>query len=271
MTQAQAQQPKEKQQQQTNSANGFNPDKDSKPIGETLLAPLKWTVRSVKWLTEPRSGSKYVLYTLCVYSLMLSTEALYVALPSTAKRPAIERRFMPKIGINDGSDISRLVNLSNFVATVKEITAAFLPIQLKIPAKQWTVWGDPSFYLCLVLAIAIGAIEARALRAVSISMRRKMAERLAKHRPLELDPKSLTIAKVRAAQYQNAGMGRLIWNWIAITGTYTIEFGSFFSSQAGVRGSAGLASLIYAFITVFGFEAFLSLADTTDIEADEEV
>lgn len=250
---------------------GLSPEKKDKPIGDKILAPLAWTAKSLAWVTNPTGGARFALYGLSIYCAALSVESMMVSLPritGQTQNKASDVRFVPKVGIRDGANVMRLVNPMPLLSAATDGFMSMLPFYVKSGTREYSVWTDPNYYMALLIAIAIQAVEARALRAVSLKVRKKRLDDVAKHEVPDLNPKAVHIAKVRAAEYKNAGIGSYAMNGLVVVGAYALEIGAFFGS---IAGGMGLAQCIYGLVTIFGFEFAWNLAEKTekDLEVKE--
>jgi hypothetical protein len=241
-----------------------------RPIGAYLFAPAEWLAKAIAWTTNPSGGAKYALYIAAAASFGLSVESLYSVMPRQDERSAAEIRFIPKPGVNDGADLSRLIpNPLGLLQVGIDALLSWLPFYSKLGSgfsPTFLVWTDLNFYAAILFSSVIQGIEARIIRRVSIDLRKRRLDAV-KHRQVEdLSPQALAIAKVRALEYEYAGLGDYAFAAVAILSTYLIEGGVFFRTLYTVPGISSAALLIYGLLNVFGFEVFWALASAPEDE-----
>lgn len=269
--------------------NNWKPE----PIGKTpLLAqvfrPVVWTARALAWLTEPEESKgrgrvvitgKVILFSAgMVYSFGLTAESIHLLLNTSTRgiygteRTAEEIRFMPKLGVDDGAQIGRVLPsplkvarlTSNFVFGWVPGYKAFGNTAFD----NYLVWADPNFYVAIAGAAITGILQAKAIRSVSIKIRKARLDKVRKYRVDDLSPRALTIAKIRAAEYQHAEVGGVVFDGVVIAASYAFEVATFLVGF-DLAGSSVVFLLINGTIQVFGFETCYRLTGLTDV--DEEV
>ncbi|MBD1871977.1 hypothetical protein H6F75_00635 [Nodosilinea sp. FACHB-131] len=269
----QAQQQGQGKQKQT---QGKQPMKSAspRPFGANLFAPAEWAAKSIAWLTNPtaRGGLKFVAYTMSVGCMILSTETVYTALPlsQSAQTHGIENpRALPKPGIPDGADIAQL-NPIPMALTTMGATANFatgwLPFGTNFkPNKQWTVWGDPNWYAALAIALAIGGVEAMAIRRMQGTWEKRYAkfQKLNSRKVPDLSPSAVIAARAARAELQLEGTDGYVGVFLLIIMVYGVEFYAFFRSISGLQ-LPFFTMAVYALINVFGFELAWSIAQQAD-------
>ncbi|MEO1401903.1 MAG: hypothetical protein AAFV72_11735 [Cyanobacteria bacterium J06635_1] len=241
-----------------------------RPIGAYLFAPAEWVAKAIAWTTNPSGGAKYALYIAAAASFGLSVESLYSVMPRQDERPAAEIRFVPKPGVEDGADLSRLIpNPFGLLGAGIDALLAWLPFYAKLGpgfGPEFLVWTDLNFYAAILFSAVIQGIEARIIRRVSIDLRKRRLDAVKNRKVVDLSPQALAIAKVRAKEYEYAGLGDYAFSAMAILSTYLIEGGVFFRTLYTVPGISSAALLIYGVLNVFGFEVFWALASAPDNE-----
>jgi hypothetical protein len=243
------------------------------PIGDTLLAPLEGAAKSIAWLTNPTGGSKYICYAISLYCTLLSVESIYVAMPKALKLKgngavASQLRFVPKIGVDDNAKIEHLFNPAELVHVLENNFPALFPFaaKTKTPIAAMAIF-DTNFWIALIIGFAIAALEARALRQVSIGTRIKRVNELKGYRVPDLDPDALEIAHIRAKEAKGAGVGKYMMTGFVVIGAYAVEIAGFACS---VTSGNFWVNAINGFLAVFGSELFWSIsqpAETDDSEA----
>ncbi|MEM9907043.1 MAG: hypothetical protein AAF921_18670, partial [Cyanobacteria bacterium P01_D01_bin.44] len=146
---------------------------------------------------------------------------------------------------------------------------AWLPFYAKLGpgfGPEFLVWTDLNFYAAILFSAVIQGIEARIIRRVSIDLRKRRLDAVKNRKVVNLSPQALAIAKVRAKEYEYAGLGDYAFSAMAILSTYLIEGGVFFRTLYTVPGISSAALLIYGVLNVFGFEVFWALASAPDNE-----
>ncbi|MBD2261392.1 hypothetical protein [Pseudanabaena sp. FACHB-2040] len=270
--------------------NNWKPKASSKtPLLAQLGRPIVWIARGLAWLTEPEEAKgrgkieitgKVLLFSAgMVYAYGLTTESLLVLLNAGTSeiygsgRVAEDVRFVPKLGVSDGAQLGRvlpsplkLVRLSsNFAFGWVPGYRAFGNTSFD----NYLVWADPNFYIALVGAAVSGILQAKAIRSVSIKVRKARLDRVRKYRVDDLSPRALAIAKIRNAEFQYAEVDNYIFDGLVIVTSYVFEIGCFLVTFEH-SGSTVVFLLLNGVIEVFGFESCYKLTGLTDLE-DEEV
>ncbi|MFE4108560.1 hypothetical protein [Almyronema epifaneia] len=250
----------------------------SKPWGAKLLSPFAWGAKSLAWLisSEKNGGARFVLYGMSLYCFALSAETIYLSLPKSeaAEAAGIESlRFLPKPSIADDANIKYLLPLPTIGNTLKRIAnftvgnlVPFYPKHQIQP--QWTIWGDPNWYLAFAIAALIGLIEARVIRRTADSWERKQKKffKYNARRVPDLNPNAVIAASLAQKELQAEGAGNYGMVALVIIVTYGTEFYAFLRSLRGLE--IGLfTTVIYGLLNVVGFEILWALAE--DPEADE--
>jgi hypothetical protein len=241
------------------------------PIGETILAPLEGAAKSIAWLTNPTGGSKYICYAISLYCTLLSVESIYVAMPKALKLKgngavAAQLRFVPKIGVDDNAKIEHLFNPAELVHVLENNFPALFPFaaKTKTPIAAMAFF-DTNFWIALIIGFAIAALEARALRQVSIGTRIKRVNELKGYRVPDLDPQALEIAHIRAKEAKGAGVGKYMMTGFVVVGAYAVEIAGFACS---VTAGNFWVNCINGFLGVFGSELFWSIAQPAEAELE---
>jgi hypothetical protein len=266
-----------------NGKGGYSPKKKKgKAIGHFLFAPINGISNSFKWVTDSTSkgGGQYVMHMFAILCLALSTESMYqwFAGDQAAK-------FLPKPGVNDGAQISRVLPLGDvlngaigFATDAVNLAGADIEKPRPFQKTDLIVWADGRFYLALVAAIGINVIEAIVIRKVSLSLRKRqlknsqqkdkeIGEVVNSFKEAAQEFKSLETS-VREHQLKNHGNGKYILLGTAILACYLIEF-------LGFRGSVpkstpfALATIL-GLASVFGAEGFWGLADYLETRETED-
>lgn len=266
----------------TTVKTGIKPDKKNGGIGHIVMKPIKWTADAVFWISNPtrRGGAKYVMYGMAFLAWGLSVENFYVMLN---KDQAENIRFIPKPAIDDSADLTRLLPFPTVLDAVHDafikainLTGANLKDNWA-PKVNLIVWSDINFYVAIIVASMLNAIEAIAIRKVSLNVRkRQFAEAKA-----EDSQKEAAIAqtafegrleslktKVKRTQVKTHGDGEVVMMGAIILAAYLFEFGSFVSNT--VPSTKFLTALIYGLASVFGAETFYFLAQSFDKRDTED-
>ncbi|MCY7282479.1 MAG: hypothetical protein LH679_03370 [Cyanobacteria bacterium CAN_BIN43] len=235
-------------------------------IGGAFIAACTAPAKLMGWLTSNRGG-KAIVGILALYCAGLSVEAWYVTLPRVAgQRTEENRKFMPKPFIDDGADLG-LLNPLNAVPAIWDMAMgvfeSMLPFVIKgaAPAPVRCVWLDWRFYIALLVSVSLQLWQAKALRSLSIDARRLKAHELSQYKRMALDPKSLDIANVKVAEYNQSLMGKRRTNGAMIFLSYLVELGTGFASITGSRGVGILTAGVYCIIQAFGFEVMMNQLD----------
>lgn len=261
---------------------GMKPkNKQGKAIGHLLFKPIVWLSNSAKWLTNPtaQGGAKYVMWTMAVGCLALSIENSYCLFAGS------DKKFLPKPGINDGAELSRILPLGDagnaIVGTMADgANLMGARIQKPVPFRRadLLVWADPRFYGGLILCLMVNGIQAMALRRVSLQMRtRQLAksqqtdsqinsavksfeERAAERRSLETN--------VRVNQVKHYGNGNVLSMGAIVAASYIYEFSTFFANSA--PGVPFLGTLLLGMASVFGAEVLWATGEHMDKRQEAE-
>lgn len=268
--------------------NNWQPETAGKtPLLAQPFRPIVWAARALAWLTEPEESKgrgkialtgKVILFSAgMVYSFGMTTESMLVLLSAStnsitgANRAAEEIRFLPKLGSDDGASLGRVLPsplkltrlASNFAFGWVPGYKAFKNTSFD----NYLVWADPNFYLAALLGAVVGICQAKAIRTVSIKVRKARLDKVRSYRVDDLSPKALTIAKVRAAEYQHAEMDNYVFDGLVIFGTYVFEIGTLILTFDLAGSNIAFLALNGVF-QVFGFEACYKLTGLTDVDVE---
>lgn len=268
--------------------NDWGPEPKGKtPLLAQLGRPLVWVARGLAWLTEPEesrgrgkiqiTGKALIFSAGMVYCFALTTESVLLLLNRGTRniygsdRVAEQIRFVPKLGVADGAQLGRLVPSPLKLARITSNFAfGWVPGYRAFGGTSfddYLVWADPNFYVALVGAALTSILQAKAIRQVSLKVRRARLDQVRSHRVEDLSPKALTIAKIRAAEYQHAQVGGYAFDGLVILASYGFEISCFVLGFS--LGDSSFAFLIInGVIQVFGFESCYRLSGLAD---DEEV
>jgi hypothetical protein len=260
------------------------------PLLAHLFRPLVWVARALAWLTEPEesrghsrgkiaiTGQVLLFSAGMIYSFGLTCESMLVLLNAGTReiygtqQQAEAIRFMPKLGVEDGARLGRLLpSPLKLIRLTSNLAFGWLPGYQafgNVAFDRYLVWADPNFYVALVLAAIVGLCQAKALRTVSIKVRKARLDQVRTYRVEDLSPKALTIAKIRNQEYRHAEVGNYLFHGAVIAGTYAFEIGTFLFSFAHA-GSSLTFLVINGVIEVTGFEVCYKLTGLTD--GDEEL
>ena len=211
-------------------------------------------------------GFSIVATGMSVYCALLSVEAMRVAIPTLtgySERPKEELRFLPKPYISDGADFSRLSPLPNIERAIAPIAGgSFFG---KAPSQKWTVYNEPGLLiLSVLLALTINRFQAMVLRRRTPEKIKGQFESANRLKKVRADKDSLAEAKVKAAQYNSYGTGNLLVKTLGVAGSYGLEIAAFVGSFAAPGWN--LATVIYGFLQIAGFEIFDRLGKEAEAE-----
>ena len=248
---------------------GIQPRK--KNLGDWLFAPTSSLARSVYWVTSPSGGGKLLFKAMASYCFLISVEAAYVAMPVVLKlsAPQEQRHFLPKPGVNDGADFSRIVDPVAAFYWVSDTALGWMPLYQKHPGHgKHYVWFDQYFWFALLASALLHGVEAKAIRNVSLSILRKKAEQLKAHKQVAVDKDSITIAHLAAKQYNQARVGNAALTALLILAVFGIEVAAFFASTDKAKYPVQWVWWAYCLLNSLGFEVFynLSLDEAESVE-----
>ena len=260
---------REGREQGTNTPRGIQPKK--KTVGDWLFAPTNAIARSVYWITSPSGGGKLLFKAMASYCFLISVEAAYVAMPVVLKlsAPQEQRHFLPKIGVNDGADFTRIVDPVAAFYWVSDTALGWMPLYQKHSGHgKHYVWFDQYLYFALLASALLHGIEAKAIRNVSLSLLKKKAERLKAHKQVHADKDSITIAHLAAKQYNQACVGNTAMTGLLILAVFGIEMAAFFAASDKAKYASIWLFYAYSILNAVGFEIFynLSLDEAESIE-----
>lgn len=271
---------------------GIKPNKSKSNIGHVLLKPIKWGAKSLAWLATPTKsgGAQYVMYALCFGTYMLSVENFYVAMHK--ENPA-GHRFIYKLGLTeDGADLVRLIPLPGVLDGIQNAVLGISNWAIKgvnpdaqplkdtyNPKLDLIVWGDPKFYAAIVGAFVLSALQAVALRRVSLEVRKRQLEEAKKldgsiEKAIEGMSKyeqrkvERLETKVRKAQVKSYGNGSILLLGSLVLGSYFLEGAMFFASAK--PGTPFFQSMILAIGSMFGPECSFAIAKDFESREDGE-
>jgi hypothetical protein len=269
--------------------NNWKPEAAGKtPLLAQLFRPVVWVARGLAWLTEPEESKgrgkiaitgKVLLFSCgMIYAYGLTTESLLVLLNAGTRevygsgRVAEDIRFMPKLGVQDGARLGRVLPPPmKLIRLSSNFAFGWIPGYRRFENTQfdnYLVWADPNFYIALVGAAVSGILQAKAIRSVSIKVRKARLDRVRHYRVEDLSPRALTIAKIRNAELAHAEVGNFVFDGLVIIASYAFEIGCFLVTfEHG--GSTTVFLILNGVIEIFGFETSYKLTGLTDI--DEEV
>lgn len=251
------------------SGHDPNHTRDEHVLVSIAMSPFRWTQRTYRHLSS-RNGVGIVGSLLCAYCVALSVEALYIAIPNMVapgtytEEVKASKRFVLKPWVDDGADFGRMLPPVRQVAY--RITPGWVPSFIRGDGSyRWTIWHQPgALALALLGALIIQYYEAKIWR------KRSVQETLEKFREangikkVEADPKAIAVAQYHAQQHNIQGTGSVTGTFLAVVALYGSELAAFGGSFAG--SSNGLVTVLYAFLTICGFEVF----DRISQEGQEE-
>ena len=173
-------------------------------------------------------------------------------------------KFIPKPYLDDGADIG-IANPVDaglmLVDTGLKVLDATLPfnIKLRVPYNPNSIWLDPNFYVALALSLMLQVFQAKALRAVSVEIRKRRVEKAKQFKPIDLSPDELAITKIRTIEYNNVHVAGYVGSMVAILASFGLEIGIGLSSLSAATTVNGVAQLIYVIAQAFGFEFFVNI------------
>ena len=266
--------------------NPYNPDgmrprtKQGKAIGHLILKPIIWMSNSAKWLTLPtkQGGAKYVMWAMAIGCLGLSIENSYCLFTDA------DHKFLPKPGINDGANISRILPLGDVgnaaiggMTDISNLLGAKLHRYQPFSKTDFLVWTDPRFYGGLVLCLMVNGIQAMALRRVSLQIRAKQLQKASvvddqinnmtqNFEARAVDYQRLE-TRVRQAQVKHYGSGNVLTMGAIVAASYVYEFATFAVNSA--PGAPFIGTVLLGLASVFGAEVLWATGDHMDQREEE--
>lgn len=248
----------------------------------TRKNPVDRAFQAIQHLTDPSRGAKTMAAIAAIYCGLLSVESIYSAQkPQPLSWARAEKsyhsatNFVPKPFVDDGADLSRLLAVPNPLTMGSNLVVDVFGTQTGItkqdPGEGGYLWqstlglfaktGNWKFLVAVAAALLIQGIEARAFRSLAIDIKRRKAERLNAIKRIQLDPKAIMGAQAAVADYNLSGTKRQGINAGVVVVTYLVEVWTFIAGFSGGPGASFFVQVIYGALTLFGFEAFATLAD----------
>jgi len=262
--------------------NGIKPlVKRKAGFAHALMAPVRWGAKSCVWLATPTrsGGAQYIAYALSFGCFGMSVENFYVAMHPQAKE---DHRFVYKLGlVDDGAEMGRLLPFPAALKVVHDIgvwSANLFGADLRHsynPKIDLIVWADPKFYAAIVGAFILSALQAAALRQVSLQTRKAQlaqAQRLdaevnaAVSSSFESRIKERGETVLRKQQVKNYGNGKLMMFGSLIALSFLLEFWLWIASAK--PGTPFFQSLILALASTLGPEVAYGMAKDFEERAD---
>lgn len=249
------------------------------PLLANIFRPVLWVVRGLAWACSPsdeadesirrgpmRVTGRAVLFGVgTIASFAMSTESFYVLLHQEGNLLPTEAtadiRFIPKFGIDDGAELGRIIPSPFKLGRIaSNVLLGWIPgygFFQDTAFDNHLVWLDGRFYIAAVVAGLVNIFEGKALRSISLKLRKQRLDRVKDLQVEQLSDRALDIARIRAMEYKSAKVGSYIGNGAAVIATYATEIGMFVISI----WSADLNFVGVAFnglFEIFGFEFCLS-------------
>jgi len=264
--------------------NGLKPSHKRKSgAAHALMAPIRWAAKSCAWLATPTrsGGAQYIAYALSFGCFGLSVENFYVAMHPKEKE---EHRFIYKLGlVDDGANMGRLLPFPAALKVVHDIgvwSANLVGADIRSnynPRIDLIVWADPKFYAAIVGAFILSALQAAALRQVSLQTRKAQ---LAKAQKLDAEVsaavgsgfearvKERTETVLRKQQVKHYGNGKVLGFGVLIALSFLFEF--WLWAMSAKPGTPFFQSLILAMASTIGPEMSYGLAKDFEQREDGE-
>lgn len=264
--------------------NGLKPTHKRKGgLAHALMAPVKWCAKSCVWLATPTrsGGAQYIAYALSFGCFGLSVENFYVAMHPKEKD---EHRFIYKLGlVDDGANMGRLLPFPAALKVVHDVavwSANLVGADIRSsynPRIDLIVWADPKFYAAIVGAFILSALQAAALRQVSLQTRKAQ---LARSRELdaavgaavasgfESRIKKRTETVLREQQVKHYGNGKVLTFGSLIALSFLFEL--WLWAMSAKPGTPFFQSLILGLASTVGPEMSYGLAKDFEQREDGE-
>jgi hypothetical protein len=187
-------------------------------------------------------------------ALAVGIETIYTAMPATDwSLPREERKFIPKIGVEDNPEISRLIP---FKGVARSVSLAVLPEPLErfAPTQSKTVWTDPAFWAAIVICAAIQYQESKLFARKPYNAVKAEAESANRTKKIKVNPDALEVAKLKVAKHNSYGTGEETRSGAMILLLYAVEIVGFLYGFKGATSWA--SSLGWGIYSIFGFEIF---------------
>lgn len=267
------------------SSAGIKPDKKrGGGIGHALFGLSRAGAKGVMWFLTPSKsgGAQYIAYAMCLACFGLSVENIYAGMKKDSPTSV---RFIPKLGlVEDGADLVRILPLPGVLDAVQNTALGVVNGAIKFadpaaeplrdnyrPKPDLVVWKDSKFWAAFVAAAMISALQAVALRQVSLEVRKRQLEAAAKKdkaiaQSLEMAQSTYEQRKlrrlettVRRAQVKNHGNGAILIFAAVVASSYILEAWLFI---VGVKpGTKGVPLVVMSLASMFGVEGFYALGE----------
>jgi hypothetical protein len=273
------------------SSQGIKPDKKGRRggWGHIALAPVKGIAKACMWFVTPTrsGGAQYVMYALTFGCFMLSVENVYVGM--NRKDPA-GHRFIPKLGlVEDGSEIARLLPFPGVLDSMQNAVLGAVNFSMQAiapgtkpfrdnynPKLDLIVWADPNFYAAIVGAGVLSALQAIALRQVSLEVRKTQLQKAQKKdesiaaatSQSSYQQRKRLETRVIETQVKQHGNGKVLMFGALVALSYVAEFLMF--AMSAKPGTPFFQSLILAIASTVGTETSYTLARDFEERPDHD-
>lgn len=234
----------------------------------TFMYPVRSTNRVFNYLSGIWGFKAIIAPLAASYALALGVEAVYLSIPSAfdaagysttlatedAKR---SMRFVPKIGIDDGAKLTRVLPLRQVGNLVNDRT--FLPrwVTDRAVPQEKNIWDHPALFLFAFGVSASIQYYERQLQAPT-KLRDKRAKFIDSNnqKRVTADPQAIPVTRLHAARVNAHGTGAVAANALCVALVYGLEFAAFLSSFKSSAAGFPIVALYCAY-TIFGFELFM--------------
>ncbi|MEL7494183.1 MAG: hypothetical protein AAGJ95_09505 [Cyanobacteria bacterium J06554_11] len=209
------------------------------------------------------------------YALLLGIEAVYLAFPVATgllaqndgiqitdfseikKEQALEQlRFVPKMGIEDGAQLHRLLPVRQAKNLAAETIGLPQWLAKRLPGDAPNVWDNPFLFLfAFGIAALIQHYERQIQSPKKLSDLQSEFRQANQQKKVQADPDSIWLAQQKAAQLNSYGTGKTAMDAFCVAMVYGLEIAAFLATFKTSNASL-LAVTVYAAFTVFGFEMF---------------
>lgn len=257
---------KNKNQDTQDSAAKYQPGYRENVLTTTILFVPRKSAQLFDFLSSAPGFKTVIAPVAASYALALGVEAVYLSLPVAGEKLGIktddrelvmsEMRFVPKLGIDDGAELHRLLPLRQIQSQALDRAGVPDWAQGWIPKQERNVWDSPMLFLfAFGICAAVQYYERQILAPRKVSDLKAEFDQANKTKKVKADPDAIWLAQQKAAQLNSYGTGKTATDALCVGLVYSLEFAAFWTSF-GKAGVSLAIALIYAAYTVFGFELF---------------
>lgn len=231
----------------------------------TMLYIPRTLSRGYDFLASAPGFKTVVAPVLATYAIALGVETIYLSLPVFSGEIGLteelkegelrDRRFVPKLGINDGAELHRLLPIRQTQNLAAQVVGVPGIVQRALPQQKRNVWDNPALLVfSFILCAAIQHYERKIMKPRALKELKQDFASFNNQKRVTADPDAVFLAQKMATQVNMYGTGRTAIDAACTFFVYAFEFAAFFASFGG--NASFWLELFYSMYTVFGYETF---------------